>query len=45
MKDHIAPAAAGTGTPSPAQLNRVAIGLNSLFIDPVIKLLTSKSGS
>ena len=32
-----------TRTPSPAQLNRRAIGFNSVFIDPVIKLLTTKS--
>jgi hypothetical protein len=33
-----------TRTPSPAQLNRQAIGFNSIFIEPVIKLLTTKSG-
>lgn len=34
-----------TRTPSPAQLNRNAIGLNSIFINPVIKLLTTKAGN
>ena len=33
-----------TRTPSPAQLNRQAMGFNSIFIDPVIKLLTTKAG-
>ena len=33
-----------TRTPSPAQLHRRAIGLNSIFINPVITLLTTKAG-
>jgi hypothetical protein len=34
-----------TRTPSPAQLNRRVIGLNSIFINPVITLLTTKAGN
>jgi ABC-type glycerol-3-phosphate transport system substrate-binding protein len=34
-----------TRTPSPQQLNRRAIGFNSIFIDPVITLLTTRSKS
>jgi hypothetical protein len=36
---------AATRTPSPAQLNRQMIGLNSIFINPVIQLLTTKAGN
>lgn len=37
-------ASGATRTPSPQQLNRRAMGLNSVFIDPVIKLLQTKAG-